>query len=73
MIKQIKIALIEAEQNRQKMAMFHFLVLQNAESLKNVDPVDFCREVGVRDTYATEFRKMIKLHQVMKAAGVSLV
>jgi hypothetical protein len=44
-------------------------VLVNAEELKDHDAVAFCKEIGVRVSYATEFRKMISLARLMKEQG----
>jgi hypothetical protein len=55
-----------------KIAMFHFQVLKNAQALSNDDPQEFCRKVGVPISYATEFRKMLSLAQLMRRQGAAL-
>lgn len=55
-----------------KIAMFHYQVLIHAEELEGVDPVEFCKEIGVPETYATEFRKMLSLGSLMKDLGVTI-
>ena len=72
MIPQIKTAVHSAVSNNQKIAMFHFQVLKNADELAGVDPKGFCREISVPETYAVEFRKMIALARLMKELGASL-
>ncbi len=70
--EQIKAAVHRAAGKNQKIAMFHFQVLKNADDLAGVDPKGFCKEVSVPETYATEFRKMIALARLMKEQGAKL-
>lgn len=72
MIEQIKQAIREAEASGQKMAMFHFQVLENAGTLESTDPKSFCKQVGVPESYATEFRKMLSLATVMRQRGLHI-
>jgi len=51
--------------------MFHYQVLVNAEKLKGLDAVTFCKDV-VPETYATEFRKMIGLAKLMKEQDTTI-
>ena len=55
MINDIRNAIRIAADNDQKMAMFHFLVLKNANELDGMKPEAFCTEVGVPLSYQTEF------------------
>lgn len=73
MIEQIKSAVNRAVESNQKIAMFHYQVLKNADDLKGIDPKAFCKEISVSETYATEFRKMIALARLMKEQGVKLI
>ena len=73
MIEQIKAAVNGAAGKNQKIAMFHFQVLKNADELAGIDPKGFCREVSVPETYATEFRKMIALARLMKEQGAKFI
>ncbi len=66
--KQIKLAELQG----QKIAMFHLQVLKNAEQLDGVDAVEFCRKVGMKDSFATEYRKMVSLAKLMKQQGIQL-
>ena len=59
-----------AETKKQKIAMFHYQILIHAQELKNVDATAFCKEIGVPETYATEFRKMLGLARLMEEQGV---
>jgi hypothetical protein len=72
-IEQIKTAIQSATGKNQKIAMFHFQVLKNADQLAGMDPKGFCKEVSVPATYATEFRKMIALARLMKEQGTKLI
>ena len=71
-IEEIASKIKEAEKQNKKIAMFHFLSLINADEFRGVDAVQFCRDVGVRDSFATEFRKMISLSQMIKDEGYIL-
>ena len=54
------------------MAMVHLQVLQHADKLGDMEPVEFCRLVNVPMSYATEFRKMFSLARLMEAESVTL-
>ena len=73
MIEEIKAAVHGAAGTNQKIAMFHFQILKNADELAGIDPKGFCREVSVPETYATEFTKMIALARLMKEQHTKLV
>lgn len=60
-VKMIAAKIKEAERRKKKIAMFHFQILIHADKFRGVDAVQFCREVGLRDSFATEFRKMLSL------------
>lgn len=72
MIQEIKKLVHDAALGNQKIAMFHFQVLKNAAELEGIDPLSFCRDIGVPDTYKTEFQKMLSLARVMRQQGVRL-
>ncbi|MFZ0912792.1 MAG: hypothetical protein WBQ76_07955 [Candidatus Korobacteraceae bacterium] len=73
MIERIKTAVQRAAGKNQKIAMFHFQVLKNADELAGIDPKGFCKEISVPETYATEFTKMIALARLMKELGAKLI
>ena len=73
MIEEIKANIQRAAVKNQKIAMFHFQVLKNADELVGIDPKGFCKEVSVPETYATEFTKMISLARLMKEQGTKIV
>ena len=62
----------QASKNRRKSAMFHYQVLVNADKLAEEDPVNFCRAVGMNESYATEFRKMLQLSRLIKQMGKTI-
>jgi hypothetical protein len=71
-IAQIKAAIHSAEAKNQKLAMFHLQVLKNANELAGMNPKNFCREISVPESYATEFTQMMALARLMKEQGVKL-
>ena len=73
MIEQIKAAVHRAAGNNQKIAMFHYRVLKNADELEGIDPKGFCKAIPVPETYATEFTKTIALARLMKEQGTKLI
>ena len=73
MIDDIRKAVHAAAASNQKIAMFHFQVLKNARELEGLNAKAFCKEIGVPETYATEFTKMISLSKLMEEQGVRLV
>jgi hypothetical protein len=68
-VKAIEEAVHEAERRKNKIAMFLYQVLIHAEELRGVDAEEFCKEIKVPASYATEFRKMISLAALMQEQG----
>jgi hypothetical protein len=62
----------EAANDKAKSGMFHFLVLFHADELAGVDAKAFVAKIGVPATYATEFRKMMKVAKIMEDQGVKM-
>lgn len=73
MIEQIKTAIHRAAGKKQKIAMFHFQVLKNADKLADIDAKGFCKEISVPETYTREFAKMIALARLMKEQGTKVI
>jgi hypothetical protein len=71
-VEEIRAAVHRAAETNQKIAMFHFQVLKNADELVGVDPSGFCKEISVPETYATEFTKMIALARLMEEQGTKI-
>ena len=72
MIHEISSKIQTAEKNKQKLAMFHYQVLVNAKELRELDPVQFCIDIGVPESYAAEFRKMRSLSNLMDELGTTI-
>lgn len=73
MVDEIRTAVHSAAAQNQKIAMFHFQVLKHASELEGLDAKAFCREIGVLESYATEFTKMINLARMITDQGMRLV
>lgn len=71
-IKIIKLAIQKAAKERKKMSTFHSQVLLHAKLLEHLDPVEFCRDVGVPAAYHIEFRKMIAVAHTLSELGYSI-
>ena len=72
MLEEIARLILQAERNGQKIAMFHYQVLINADRLEHVSAAEFCEAVGMKDSFKTEFSKMIALAKLMREQGVSI-
>jgi hypothetical protein len=72
MIEEIARQVQEAARVNKKVAMFHYQVLINASELEGVDPAQFCRDIGVRPPFATEFRKMMNLAKLINEMGLTI-
>jgi len=70
--KEIKEQIQTAALGKNKIAMFHFQVLKHAPQLAGADPAEFCRLVGVPESYKTEFQKMLSLVKLMEQQGAKL-
>lgn len=71
-VKEIADAVHQAEREGKKIAMFHYQLLIHADELRGVNAVEFCKEIKVPESYATEYRKMLSLAQLMKEQGVTI-
>jgi len=47
-----------------------YLVVKYADELKNIDPIEFTRKVGRKESYATEFRKGLNLAKIINERGL---
>ena len=68
-IDEIKQALASAPRNRY-MAELHLQSIKYADELSNITAREFCEELGLKPSYATEFSKMRNLTSRLKAAGL---
>lgn len=71
-VKEIGEAVHEAEIKKNKIAMFLYQILIHADELRCVDAVEFCKEINVPESYATEYRKMLSLAALMKEQGATI-
>jgi hypothetical protein len=71
-IDSIRDALILAAESRAKTATLHSLVLIHARELEKVDPLEFCKAVGVPKSYTIEFRKMISASRKLRELGYTI-
>lgn len=67
--KNIKAAINGAPRNAY-VAELHAQVLKYAAQLRNVRGKDFCVALGIPNSYATEFSKMLKLAQRLEKTGL---
>ena len=72
LIETARIALQKAEREKKKAATFHCLVLLHAEELVEYGGKDFCRDVGAKETYKTEFAKMIAVARRLREMGYAI-
>ena len=68
-IDEIKQALASAPRNCY-MAELHLQSIKYADELSNTTAREFCEELGLKPSYATEFSKMRNLTSRLKAAGL---
>ena len=47
-----------------------YLVVKHADQLKDINPIEFASAIDRNDSYATEFRKGLKLAQVIADRGL---
>lgn len=72
LIQDIKENIKSAIDDKKKIAMFHWQVLKNADFLKTYNPKQFCSDVDVPESYASEFSKMIRLAIIIDEQGYAL-
>ena len=70
LLSYIKDEVAKAAVVKNKDAVNMYLVVKYADQLKDIDPVAFVRSIGRTDSYATEFRKGIKLAKVITERGL---
>lgn len=71
-VKSIAEAVHKAERENKKIAMFHYQILIHADELRGMDVIQFCKEIEVPESYATEYRKMLSLAALMKEQGATI-
>ncbi|KPZ59636.1 hypothetical protein AN391_00974 [Pseudoalteromonas sp. P1-13-1a] len=70
LIEHIKNEVAQAALDKNKDAVNMYLVVKYAEQLKEIDPIDFALSIGRNESYATEFRKGLKLATIINKRGL---
>jgi hypothetical protein len=71
-IRSMKDAINAAAINGKKTAMMHYQFLIHADELRGVNAKEFCADIGLQESYSTEFNKMISLAALMKEQGATI-
>ena len=66
LLAHIKKEVEQATLDKNKDAVNMYLVIKYAEQLKGIDPIMFAAAVGRKESYATEFRKGLKLAKIIE-------
>jgi hypothetical protein len=72
LLDEIRAAVHIAAKENKKAAMIHSLVLIHAAELEAVEPVEFCRHIGIPESYRTEFQKMLAAPRVLAGLGYAV-
>ena len=70
LIEHIKNEVAQAALDKNKDAVNMYLVVKYAEQLREIDPIDFSLSIGRNESYATEFRKGLKLASIINERGL---
>jgi hypothetical protein len=70
LLAHIKSEVATAALSKNKDAVNMYLVVKYAEQLQSIDPIEFATAIGRNESYATEFRKGLKLAQVIAERGL---
>ena len=70
LINYIKDEVAKAALDKNKDAVNMYLVVKYAEQLRQIDPIEFALAIGRNESYATEFRKGLKLAQIITERGL---
>jgi hypothetical protein len=70
LLAHIKSEVEKAAASKNKDAVNMYLVVKYAEDLQGIDPVEFSSAIGRNDSYATEFRKGLKLAKIISERGL---
>ena len=70
LIEYIKNEVAQAALDKNKDAVNMYLVIKYAEQLREIDPSDFALSIGRNESYATEFRKGLKLASIINERGL---
>ena len=70
LIKHIKNEVAQAALDKNKDAVNMYLVIKYAEQLREINPIDFALSIGRNESYATEFRKGLKIATIINERGL---
>ena len=70
LIEHIKNEVAQAALDKNKDAVNMYLVVKHADQLREIDPIDFALSIGRNESYATEFRKGLKLATIISKRGL---
>lgn len=70
LIEHIKNEVAQAALDKNKDAVNMYLVVKYADQLREADPIDFALSIGRNESYATEFRKGLKLATIINERGL---
>ena len=62
----------KASESDERTAMFHFQIFLNASELQDVSARDFCKALGMHETFKTEYTKMLNLRKMLTKQGYSV-
>jgi hypothetical protein len=70
LLSYIKDEVAKAALSKNKDAVNMYLVVKHADQLKDINPIEFASAIDRNDSYATEFRKGLKLAKVIADRGL---
>ena len=70
LLAHIKSEVAHAALSKNKDAVNMYLVVKYANQLKDIDPIEFSSTIGRKVSYATEFRKGLKLAKIITERGL---
>lgn len=70
LIEHIKNEVAQAALDKNKDAVNMYLVIKYAEQLREINSIDFALSIGRNESYATEFRKGLKLATIINERGL---
>ena len=68
----IKTEIENASESDERTAMFHFQIFMNANKLQDVSARDFCKAIGMHETFKVEYKKMLNLRQMLAKQGYAI-
>ena len=60
----------KAELDNKKDAVNMYLVVKYADQLRSIAPIEFVTTIGRKESYVTEFRKGLKLAEIIADKGL---